>query len=140
MAVCVLDASFTLQWLLNDESSAAGDAALSVISTGGGLVPALWFAEIANTLGMAVRRGQLDGAVLRNAHILLRSLPLTADEPASLAWSQPILDLMRAHRLTAYDATYLELAARVRPPLATKDRELFIAAPAVAVTLFSAVP
>lgn len=62
------------------------------------------------------------------------------DEPPSLAWSERVLKLMRVHRLTAYDATYLELAQRRALPLATKDRDLLVAAPAVGVPVFTAVP
>jgi predicted nucleic acid-binding protein len=38
------------------------------------------------------------------------------------------LALARAHRLTAYDATYLELALRRGAPLATFDQKLAEAA------------
>ncbi len=140
MAVCVLDTSFSLQWVFRDEASAEGYAALAVISIGGAAIPALWFVEITNSLGMAERRSRVDGAGLHHAFALLRSLPLTVDEPASLAWSQPVLDLMRTHRLTAYDATYLDLAIRLQLPLATKDRELIAAAPLVGVPLFAPLP
>lgn len=89
---------------------------------------------------MAERRGRTSQAGVRDALAFLRSLRLEVDEPASLAWSGPVFDLMRTHRLTAYDATYLELAQRRRLPLATKDRELRVVAPAVGVPLFEAVP
>ena len=123
------------QWLFEDESSPAGDAALSLVSVGGAAVPALWFVEVANGLGMAERRGRLTQAGILDGMRLLRTLPLSVDEPASLAWSEPVLDLMRAHRLTAYDATYLELAARRSLPLATGDKALRRAANAVGITL-----
>ena len=140
MSACVLDASFTFQWLFKDEASHEGDAALGLVSAGGALVPALWFVEITNGLGMAERRGRLTQAGLQDALRLLRSLPLSVDEPASLAWSEPVLDMMRTHRLTAYDATYLELAIRRSLPLATRDKELCEAAPAVGVALLGAGP
>jgi predicted nucleic acid-binding protein len=41
----------------------------------------------------------------------------------------------RAHRLTVYDAAYLELARRLDAPLATLDRALAAAARAAAVDL-----
>lgn len=138
MSVCVLDASFTFQWLFKDEASPEGYAALALIGTGGAAVPALWFIEITNGLGMAERRGRLTGAGLQDALRLLRSLTLSVDEPPSLAWSEPVLDLMRAHRLTAYDATYLELAARSGLPLATRDKALQRAAGAIGVALLEA--
>ena len=46
---------------------------------------------------------------------------------------------MRRHRLTAWDAAYLTLAMRPRLPLATKDPDLLVAAPAAGVALFEAV-
>ena len=137
MATCVLDASFTFQWLFEDEASAAGDRALALISAGGALVPALWFTEITNGLGMAERRGRLTLDGLQDALRLLRSLPLSVDEPPSLAWSDPVLALMRAHGLTAYDATYLELAIRSGLPLATGDKPLQRATTAVGVSLLA---
>lgn len=140
MGACVLDASFTFQWLFRDEASPQGYAALAVVGRDGAVVPALWFVEITNVLGMAERRSRIDAAGLQDALRLLRSLPLVVDEPPSLTWSEPVLQLMRAHRLTAYDATYLELACRRGLPLATKDRDLLVAAPAVGVPLFAPSP
>lgn len=140
MGACVLDASFTFQWLFQDEASAEGFAALAVVGREGAVIPALWFVEITNVLGMAERRGRIEAAGLQEALRLLRSLPLIVDELPSLAWSEPVLQLMRAHRLTAYDASYLELARRRGLPLATKDRDLLAAAPAVGVPLLAVSP
>jgi predicted nucleic acid-binding protein len=140
VSACVLDASFTFQWLFQDEASPEGYAALAVIGRDGAVVPPLWFVEITNVLGMAERRGRVTQAALPEAMRLLRSLPLTLDEPPSLGWSEPVLELMRAHRLTAYDATYLELARRRGLKLATKDRDLIAAAPAAGVPLFESSP
>lgn len=136
----MLDASFTFQWLFRDEASPEGFAALAVIGRDGAIIPALWFVEVTNVLGMAERRGRIEAAGLQEALRLLRSLPLIVDEPPSLAWSEPVLQLMRAHRLTAYDASYLELARRRGLPLATKDRDLLAAAPAVGVPLLAVSP
>jgi predicted nucleic acid-binding protein len=140
VTACVLDASFTFQWLFQDEASPEGYAALAVIGREGAVVPPLWFVEITNGLGMAERRGRIAEAKLPEALSLLRSLPLTVSEAPSLTWCEPILELMRAYRLTAYDATYLELARGRRLPLATGDRDLIGAAPAVGVPLFAAAP
>ena len=48
-----------------------------------------------------------------------------------------ILGLARSHKLTAYDAAYLELAMRLGLPLAARDDALEKAAQAVGVTLFT---
>ena len=139
MSLCVLDASFTFQWLLEDEATPEGDLALAAVRLGGAVVPALWPVEITNVLGVVERRGRLtqDGVV--GALTLLQSLPLDIVLPLTLTEAGIVLDLMRRHRLTAYDASYLELAMRLGLPLATKDGDLLVAAPAAGVGLFEAV-
>lgn len=140
MTACVLDASFTFQWLFRDEASPEGYAALAEIGREGAIIPPLWFTEITNGLGMAERRGRISQTGMLEAMNLLRSLPLEIDEPPSLARCEVVLDLMRTYRLTAYDATYLELAQRRGLSLATRDRDLLAAAPAACVTLFAVSP
>lgn len=140
MTLCVLDASFAFQWLFEDEASPEGDGALASIRLGGATVPALWPVEITNVLGMAERRGRLAADGVADALALLRSLPLDVAVPPMLFEAGIVLALMRRHRLTAYDATYLELALRLGLPLATKDRELLAAAPTAGVPLFKVVP
>ncbi len=140
MSLCVLNASFTFQWLLEDEASPEGDAALASIRLGGAAVPALWPVEITNVLGVAERRGRLTPDGIVGALALLRSLPLDVAGPPALAEVGGVLELMRLHRLTAYDGTYLDLAIKLRLPLATKDRDLLAAAPAVSVPLFAILP
>lgn len=140
MSLCILDASFSFQWLFEDEASAEGDAALAAIRLSGAIIPPLWFAEIANGLGMAERRGRISPTEMVEGLDLLRSLPQIVAEVPDLAWCASILETMRAYRLTAYDATYLELARRHGLPLATRDRDLLAAAPAVGVGVFAVVP
>jgi predicted nucleic acid-binding protein len=48
-----------------------------------------------------------------------------------------ILDLARSHKLTAYDAAYLELAMRLGLPLAARDDALERAAQAVGIPVFT---
>ena len=60
----------------------------------------------------------------------LAATPIEID-PVSVArtWDAS-LELARAHQLSVYDEMYLELATRLRMPLATPDREIRNAAPA----------
>jgi predicted nucleic acid-binding protein len=57
---------------------------------------------------------------------------------AASAWAvlQRALSLARSHALTAYDASYLELALRLGAGLATFDRKLAVAARSVGVPVF----
>jgi predicted nucleic acid-binding protein len=58
------------------------------------------------------------------------------DGSLALAWDFKVLRLARAHRLSAYDAAYLELALRRGLPLATLDDKLKAAASALGVSAF----
>ena len=91
-------------------------------------MPALWALEVANVLGVAERRGRLTRDKVADLLMFLQSLPLDIAASLTLAEAGTILGLMRQHRLTAYDATYLELAQRLGLPLATKHRELIAVA------------
>jgi predicted nucleic acid-binding protein len=135
MAACVLDASSAFPWLFEDEATPEADAVLELVIQQGAIVPALWYTEIENGLGMAERRNRLSPTGVREACGLLRGLPLVLDEPAPERAFGAVLDLMRTHRLTAYDATYLELAIRRGLPLASSDRALRTAAVAIGVPL-----
>ena len=91
-------------------------------------MPALWFLEVANALLVLVRRGKLIEADRTAALTALAGLRPRVDvEGSSLAFTT-ISSLASKHRLTVYDATYLELAIRVDLPLACGDTALRAAA------------
>jgi predicted nucleic acid-binding protein len=62
-------------------------------------------------------------------------LPIATDEQHGAESRGSVLSLARGHGLSAYDATYLELALRRGLPLATLDRRLRAAAEAAGVSL-----
>ncbi|MGA9868065.1 MAG: type II toxin-antitoxin system VapC family toxin [Acetobacteraceae bacterium] len=128
----VLDASVTVAWALEDEESKEASAALALIRAGGASVPAVWYFEVRNTLLVNERRGRITqpatSAFLRE----LSSLPIVTDRAPKDA---ELLSLARLHRLTIYDAAYLELALREYASLATLDSALMRAARELAVPL-----
>ena len=63
---------------------------------------------------------------------MLGALPIRLDHQAD---DGVLMALARTHRLTAYDAAYLELARRANLPLATLDIALARAASAEGVSL-----
>ncbi|MGH6945164.1 MAG: type II toxin-antitoxin system VapC family toxin [Geminicoccaceae bacterium] len=128
----MLDASIVGCWCFPDEASAIADAASERLTAGEARVPALWWFEVRNLLIASERRGRLDAVGTGEFLTDLAKLPIRTDrDPDSAA----VLALARQHRLTVYDAAYLELARRLDAPLATLDRELALAARAAAVPL-----
>jgi len=131
----VLDCSATLAWVYGDETTEAVSAVFEAVGSGGAWVPALWRLEVANVLEMGVRRSRHDTA-FRDATLTdLALLPIRLDpETDHHAWGATAR-LAARHRLTLYDAAYLELARRKDLPLATLDHDLRAAALAEGVPL-----
>lgn len=131
----VLDSSVTLAWLFGDETTPRISQLFETVAERGAVVPGLWWLEIANSLTVAVRRRRIDAGFRRAALADLALLDISTDaQTATQAWADT-LDLADQHRLTLYDAAYLELARRRGLPLATLDLELRAAALAAQVGL-----
>jgi len=131
----ILDSSVTLAWVYSDETTEAIREVFGRLQELGAWVPGLWRLEVANILEMGVRRGRHDGA-FRDATLAdLALLPIRLDpETDRHAWSATVR-LAERHKLTVYDAAYMELAQRRGLPLATLDTELRSAASAEGVIL-----
>jgi predicted nucleic acid-binding protein len=100
-------------------------------------VPSLRTLEVANALIVGERRGRTTAADTARFLAILGTFPIVIDdETAARAWADT-LHLARAHNLSAYDASYLELAIRHGLPLATLDGKLIAAATAVGVPLYA---
>lgn len=92
--------------------------------------------EMANVLIMAERHGRMDAEHAERVLASLLALPIHLEHREPQALAPAILRTARAHRLSAYDAAYLELAMRAGLPLATNDASLRAAADRVGVPLF----
>jgi predicted nucleic acid-binding protein len=121
----VLDASVALAMVLPDEAHPVAERALDLIQAAGATVPAIWWFELRNALIMAERRKRISVVMTRKVVSALAMLPISIDRgPAG----DTTMRLARAHRLSIYDAAYLELAMRISSPLASLDRALIKAA------------
>jgi predicted nucleic acid-binding protein len=119
----VVDASFAVEALL--EGGPSLERWVEWIRDGRmRLVPAHFWAELANALLLG-RRFEPGRAALTVGAAARAGLE-TADR--GLAGVADALDLASRHRLTEYDALYLQLAADVDGELATLDRDLARAA------------
>ena len=129
----VLDCSIALAWCFPDEKAPAPEAVLDSLATSRGVVPSLWHLEVANSLLVGERRKRSTEGDTVNWLRFLASLPIAVDEETvTRAWST-VLTLARSHNLSAYDASYLELASRRGLPLASLDKDLMTAAKAIGI-------
>ena len=125
MSVFVLDASVAAAWLLEQQASPRADLALARLEEEAALVPQLWRLEVRNCLLVATRRARLTAGTAAHRLEALRALPIRTDSQPDLAVA---LTLAERHRLSFYDAIYLELAKRHAAPIATLDKALAQAA------------
>lgn len=130
-----MDASVTLAWCFRDEATPATWSALEEVRNSGAIVPAIWPFEVSNALLAGQRRGRLSDAAAAHFVELLEALPVEAEPPTVGRVLGATRLLAAAHSLSAYDASYLELAMREGWPLATNDELLRRAAGAVGVSL-----
>lgn len=131
----VIDASVTLTWSFSDETTPETEQLLDLVKADGAFAPALWRLEVANALLVARRRGRLTPEVLDGELRSILALPVTLDHDSTGSSFAAVLDLATQHRLTIYDASYLELARRLGLALATLDAALRTAAPSEGVPL-----
>ena len=130
----VLDASITACWAFQDEDHPDAGLAFDRMRSGEAVVPCLWWFEVRNILVVNERRRRIaeseTAAFLLNLSRLRIRVDRVPDENA-------VLRLARTHRLSVYDAAYLELAQREGLPLATLDTDLQKAAAGEGVALLS---
>ena len=127
----VVDASVAIAWAFNERHATAAHTRAR-IRTEAAIVPALWWYELRNVLVLGERRGRLTEREITRFLRDISRLAITMDASPD---ESRVLTLARRHRLTVYDAAYLELAAREALPLATLDTELAAAAQAEQVAL-----
>lgn len=135
----VPDASVALAWLLyrvDVHESLLAQHLLDVAHGSQNTVPHIWRVEVANGVLRAERSQRISRAQVAAFNQLLDNLPIAADNDDAASSIARTYQLARAHGLTAYDASYLELSLRQRACLATFDRKLADAARASGVTVF----
>lgn len=132
----VLDASTTCSWLFHDEADDRAAQALASLRQGAeALVPLLWWFEVRNVALSGIRRRRTTQTEVEQFFTDLEDITISL---AGLAPNADIFALAHRHRLSFYEACYLELAKRERIALATVDRGLADAARAENVPLLGA--
>ena len=127
------DVSAILSLTFADEDAVYAEAVIDAIARDEAIVPTLFWYEIRNALLTGERRGRISASETGQFLSDLALLPFVVDE---LPRESVTFELARQHKLTIYDATYLELAQRKGLPLATLDAALTRAAVSAGVSLF----
>ena len=130
----VLDASITACWAFDDEDHPDARLTFDRMRAEEGVVPSLWWFEVRNILIVNERRRRITEFGTPSFLLNLSRLRLRIDRSPD---ENAVLRLARAHRLSVYDAVYLELAQREGLPLATQDADLRRAAAGEGVALVS---
>lgn len=129
----VCDNSVIVAWFIASQASAYTDRMLDRAIIEDVHVPLIWRAEFAAMLLTFSHNRRLPPARVPLILDQLEQLELVNDlSPPSL---RTLVDLGRRYALSAYDATYLELAMRLRLPLACRDGPLKAALPKAGVAL-----
>ena len=126
MSRFVLDASVALRWFLNDPVPEYAAHVRQLILGGyRAVVPVIWTLEMVNTLVVAERKGNITPAAvderiwnieeLLDGYIDVQGVGISARNALTAA---------RISGLTAYDASYLDLAQSEKLPLSTLDAQL----------------
>ncbi len=123
----VLDASVTMRWFFGDgkpQELAYAGRVLDAMQEVDALVPVTWGLEVANVLAKAEEKALVtearSGVFLR----MLEEADIKVDGDTFEHALSDTLQLARRYKLSAYDASYLELALRLGLPLATLDEDL----------------
>ncbi len=135
----VLDNSVTMRWFFGDgKPSELTFAArvLDALRTDSAIVPVTWGLEVANVIARAEARALVTEARSGEFLELLEGVSIEVDAATFAHARSGTLQLARRYHLSAYDASYLELALRRGLPLATLDQELLRAAKKAGVKRF----
>ena len=127
----VLDNSVVIGWYFENQATSYTDGVLKLIVRNAAHVPSLWPLEFANVLRKAIALKRINEA--RAREIIAQNERWTIRVDTMEPKPRDILSLSLAYGLSSYDAAYLDLAIRLRLPIAAKDGALLNAARAAGI-------
>ena len=123
----VLDNSITMRWFFGDgkpKELAYAVNVLDAMKQQQALVPMTWGLEVSNVIARAEAKGLVTEARSEQFLEMLDNVDIDVDNATFAHALSDTLHLARRYKLSAYDASYLELALRLGLPLATLDEDL----------------
>lgn len=136
----VLDNSVTMRWLFGDgkpQERAYAGRVLDAMQDVKALVPMTWGLEVANVIAKAEAKALVTEARSGAFLEMLEEIEIEVDAATFAHALSDTLQLARRYKLSAYNASYLELALRTGLPLATLDEDLQKAAKKAGVKKFA---
>lgn len=136
----VLDNSVTMRWLFGDgkpQERAYAGRVLDAMQNVTARVPMTWGLEVANVIAKAEAKALVTEARSGAFLEMLEEIEIEVDAATFAHALSDTLQLARRYKLSAYDASYLELALRTGLPLATLDEDLQKAAKKAGVKKFA---
>jgi len=133
----VVDNSVVMSWCFKDQANLYADSVLERLTEAVAYVPSIWSLEVVNVLLVAERKKCISEAGSVHFISLLSQLPIHVDYESAEKEMKDLLGLARAHNLSSYDASYLDLAMRKGLPLATLDEKLRKAAGSTSVPILT---
>jgi predicted nucleic acid-binding protein len=136
----VLDNSVMMRWFFGDgkpQQLAFAGTVLDAMKQDGAFVPVTWGLEVANVIARAEAKGLVTEARSGAFLEMLQGVDIEVDTATFARALSDTLQLARRYKLSAYDASYLELALRLGMPLTTLDEDLLKAAKKAGVKKFS---
>lgn len=126
-----------MRWYFDGGNHAYADSILQQLEVGSGtaIVPVLWRYEVSAVLSRAQIKGLLTADKAAEFLEDIAALNIIVDAESADHVLTDVYHLATRYRLTAYDASYLELALRRALSLATLDVELQVACKAAGIAL-----
>ena len=131
----VIDTSVVMSWCFKDEINRYADVILGLLEEATAFAPSIWPLEVGNVLLVAERGKRLSEADSIRFITLLSELPIIVEQEPPERMIHEIFALAREHKLSSYDASYLDLAMRKGLSIATIDKNLIAAAKRSRVTI-----
>ena len=120
----VLDCSATMSLFLPDEEMHdISSKVTELLKTHTCYVPSIWYYEVYNVILTCIKRKRLNEDQVSSITKLVRKLPIKIDNSFNLT-ANNILNIAKNNNLSIYDAAYIELALRIKCPIATLDKKV----------------
>lgn len=118
----IVDASVVVAWFARNQASNYTDRIRRQVRNQRLHVPAVWPLEFANALWQLQRRKLLSAVQVDTIMDLAEPLDIVVH--GETVAPRRLVAVARTHNLTAYDASYLDLAMTLRYPVACRDGPL----------------